>query len=74
MDFELFIDVYDVSYKFIGTETKTTTRLILKNPIGQEIVIAFIHSDDTVEEVLQKKKEYEKLLLNIIRENMNWKE
>jgi len=71
--FELFIDVHDVSNKYVDT-TKTTTRLVLKNPIGHETVIAFVHSNNTIEEVLQNKKEYEKLLLTTIKENMNWKE
>jgi len=70
--FELVIDVHDSTHKWIDKETKTTTRLLIKNPVGQETVIVFIHSEDSVDEVLKKKKEYKKLLLNTIKENMKW--
>jgi hypothetical protein len=34
--------------------------------------VAYVHSKDTVEKVLKNKTEYEKLLIDTIKEYMEW--
>jgi tRNA G10 N-methylase Trm11 len=67
------IRILDVSHKFVD-DTKTTTELILIDHFGHETVVSYVHSDDTKEQVLTQKEEYEKLLLGVIKDNIKWVE
>jgi len=71
MEPKIIVDVKDVSNKWLD-DTKTTTTLVLVDHLGLSTPIAYVHSSDTVEQVLNKKDEYKKKLLKAIEENIEW--
>lgn len=60
----------DVSRKWLDN-TKTTVELIYYNELGTPTVLAYVHTDDTVETAKSKKEEYVDLMLKTIKENIN---
>jgi hypothetical protein len=67
----VIVEVADVSHKWLDS-TKTTTTLSLIDAFDMKRVIAYIHSDDSVEEVLAKKEAYEDILIKTIKASMEW--
>lgn len=63
----------DVSHKWLDN-TKTTAELIFYDMLGRSIVLAYVHSDDTVEEAKKDKEKYLDLMLKTIKENVTFEQ
>lgn len=59
----------DVSHKWVDN-TKTTAELIFYDMLGKPVVLAYVHSDDTVQEAKKNKEEYLDVMLKTIKENV----
>lgn len=59
----------DVSHKWVDN-TKTTAELIFYDMLGRPVILAYVHSDDTVEEAKTKKEEYLDLMLKVIKDTI----
>jgi hypothetical protein len=59
----------DVSHKWLDN-TKTTAELIFYDMLGRPMVLAYVHSDDTIEEARSNKEKYLDIMLKTIKDNV----
>jgi hypothetical protein len=59
----------DISHKWLD-DTKTTVELIYHDELGTPTVLAYVHTNKTVEEAQINKDKYVDIMLNTIKENI----
>jgi len=62
----LYVKYLDVKHKWLD-DTKTTVELVAKLFGGTEVVIAYVHTSDSISEAEQKKEYYLDVMLETIK-------
>jgi hypothetical protein len=65
------IRVADVSNKWLDG-TKATVELLFTDFLDEKTCISYVHTEDTVKQVLSKKDEYKNMLMKVIEDNAKW--
>jgi hypothetical protein len=59
----------DVRHKWVDG-TKTTVELVYYDELGRTIVLAYVHTDYTLEEAIENREEYIEMMLDTIKSNI----
>lgn len=63
------LEFLDVKHKFVD-DTQTTVQLVFYNELGRRTILAYVHTDEDVEDAETNKESYVDLMFETIKCNL----